>query len=352
MRVLYLSNIEVPYRSRFFDELSKNCDLNVLYERKFSSNRNKEWANSVKGNYRKMYPDGYKIGRESSFSLKIFNHIKAGWDLVVVGCYNSKIQMLAILYMRYNKIPFIINLDGEPFIGHGIKSIAKKFFLKGANAYLVAGRHSADSLKQVLGNKVPIVPYYFSSMDDNEIKENGKLDYKRNKTVLVIGQYFPYKGMDIAFKVACKDLSIKYKFIGMGLRTSNFLNDFKSIPPNVEIIPFLQIDDLKKEYMTCSMLLLPTRQECWGLVVNEAASFGMPIVSTWGSGAANEFLGKKYSKYLTEPEDVNALYDCVKKCLYSNNENYSNYLKEMSRNYTIEKMVQCHINLFCKILGK
>jgi len=50
--------------------------------------------------------------------------------------------------------------------------------------------------------------------------------------------------------------------------------------------------ELEEEYKTCAMLVLPTRQECWGLVINEAASFGMPIVSTWGSGAAVEFLSK------------------------------------------------------------
>ena len=32
-KVLYISNIQVPYRVRFFNLLAEKCDLTVLYER-------------------------------------------------------------------------------------------------------------------------------------------------------------------------------------------------------------------------------------------------------------------------------------------------------------------------------
>ena len=85
----------------------------------------------------------------------------------------------------------------------------------------------------------------------------------------------------MTFRVACMDSSIRYKFVGMGKRTELFLKEMGNMPENVKVIPFLQKSDLEEEYRRCSLLLLPTRQECWGLVVNEAASFGTPIVSTW-----------------------------------------------------------------------
>jgi glycosyltransferase involved in cell wall biosynthesis len=123
------------------------------------------------------------------------------------------------------------------------------------------------------------------------------------------------------------------------------------IPDNIEIIPFLQKEDLNNEYKRCALMLLPTRQESWGLVVNEAASFGTPIVSTYGSGAAVEFLSDKYTKYLAEPNDVDSLYSCVRQCLADNSTEYSKYLKAFSRNYSIERSVSLHaqlINRFSK----
>ena len=47
----------------------------------------------------------------------------------------------------------------------------------------------------------------------------------RNNKVLVIGQYFEYKGMDVAYEVAKRTPYISYKFIGMGNRTSLFLKE-------------------------------------------------------------------------------------------------------------------------------
>ena len=43
-KILYISNIEVPYRVSFFNEFAKHCDLTVLYERKKSDNRDENWA--------------------------------------------------------------------------------------------------------------------------------------------------------------------------------------------------------------------------------------------------------------------------------------------------------------------
>lgn len=151
--VLYLSNVVVPYRVHFFNDLSKYCDLTVLCERRKSSNRNEAWSNSTGIRYKIVFLDGFDIGRESSFSLRILSIIRKKWDVVVVGCYNTKVQMLTILAMRVLRIPFVINLDGEPFIDKSLKGYVKKFFLRGAKGYLTAGLMSEKSLKESLGSE-------------------------------------------------------------------------------------------------------------------------------------------------------------------------------------------------------
>ena len=155
--------------------------------------------------------------------------------------------------------------------------------------------------------------------------------------------------MNVTFRVACMDSSIRYKFVGMGKRTGLFLKEMGNMPENVKVIPFLQKSDLEEEYRRCSLLLLPTRQECWGLVVNEAASFGTPIVSTWGSGAAMEFIGDEYPQFLAKPGDADSLLECVRKCLKADNGEYSAYLKEVSKQYSIERSVDAHLKAFEQI---
>ena len=115
---------------------------------------------------------------------------------------------------------------------------------------------------------------------------------------------------------------------------------------NVEIIPFLKKEDLAEQYKKCSLFVLPSRQECWGLVINEAASYGVPVVSTWGSGAAIEFLSKNYPQYLAVPGDEKSLLDCIELVLNSDTREYSRYLLEKSKKYSIENGVKAHIKAF------
>ncbi len=347
-KVLYISNIEVPYRVRFFNELAKHCDLTVLYERKKSSNRDEKWTAAENRLYRAEVLGGVNIKNEQSFSLKILDYIFRKYDAIIVGCYNSPIQTFAVSIMKLCRIRYMLNLDGEVFVGGGFKSKLKKFFLKGADKYLVAGTKSAVSVRKIVGEKKQIIPYYFSSLSDSELCRNAENKEKREDFVLVVGQYFDYKGMDIALRVAEMNQSIRYKFVGMGTRTKQFISDTGADKlKNIEIIPFLQKDALEHEYKTCAALLLPSRQECWGLVINEAASFGTPIVSTTGSGAAIEFIADDYAQYLSEPNSPERLLECIERIFNSSDlTEYGKVLIERSGKYSIENSVNAHLDAF------
>lgn len=340
-KVLYMTNIEVPYRVRFFNELAKHCDLTVLYEKHSSESRDITWAKSEHTHHCRKY-----LKKESLFFTGILKHVRTGYDTIIVGCYNSPVQMLAMLYMRLMRIPFIINLDGEPFLeGKGIKNRLKHFFLSGAEQYLVAGEKAAESLKKAVGRKT-VIPYHFSSLSEEEIKQNMRRSEEtcRKRTILVVGQYFEYKGMDVVLMAARMRPDLHYKFVGMGSRTELFAQEHE-VPSNVELIPFLQKEELEREYLSCGMLVLPSRQECWGLVINEAASFGMPIVSTWGSGAAVEFLADDYPQFLAKPGDAISLLGCILTYIaFTEKEQYRAYLQAKGKRYSIESSVTEHIN--------
>lgn len=351
-KVLYITNIEVPYRIEFFNQLSKKCDLTVLYERKKSSNREEKWTRSIKASFKKEYLSGIKIRNEYSFDLKIFKYLFDKYDVIIIGCYNSLIQMLAILVMRLLHKKYILNLDGEVFIDkNSFKGKIKKFFLKGAYSYLVAGEEAVNNLKSIV-NSNKIYPYYFSSLTKKELINNSKQINKNiNNTILVIGQYYDYKGLDIALECAKINQDISYKFIGMGKKSFELKNKIKVLKlNNIEVIPFLQKDDLYNEYKKCKMLILPSKQECWGLVINEAASFGTPIVSTIGSGAAVEFLKNKYSIFLAKSSDSEDLYKKIIRLMnYENIDDYKKYLLKKSKKYSIEQSVKIHLDIISKM---
>lgn len=344
-RILYLSNVEVPYRVRFFKELAKYCDLTVLYERDKATNRNEAWAKSESRNFRTIFLNGVKMKKDSTFSLKILKYILGDYDYIIVGAYNSPVQMFAIIVMRILHIPYILSTDGKVFLEKkGIKTCAKSFFLKGADKYLVAGENAAHELQKILKDK-PIFVYNFSSLTDEENQINKKnVPSNRDEHILIVGIYYQYKGLDVAVKVAKRDKETSYRFVGMGNRSEIFIKEQQTENyNNIQVIPFLPFKQLIEEMKKCKLLILPSRKECWGLVINEAASLGTPIVSTWGCGAGIEFLAKDYPQYLAQPGDSDSLYQCVQNLKKSDVSGYKQFLANKAEKYSIEKSVKVHL---------
>jgi len=68
MKVLYITNIPSPYRVDFFNELSKSCELTVVYESKRSKERNAQWVGEAEGTYRAVFLTGIRSKTDSAFS--------------------------------------------------------------------------------------------------------------------------------------------------------------------------------------------------------------------------------------------------------------------------------------------
>lgn len=342
-KILYITNVPTPYKTRLFSELAKRVNLTVVYERNLSNDRDTNWSTSVKG-------DGYKnyvlMGNKCRMLFDLLSIKFRQFDEIIISNLNSTIQCACMFYLRLRRIPFSLNIDGNYFLEKtNLKMVLKKILINLSTKIIVAGEINACELSKYFPSK-KIQPLYFSSFSGKEL-DLSEISQERENFVLVVGSYFDYKGMDIALNVARLDRNIHYKFIGMGKRCESFQKKFHTEnDTNVEFIPFLQKEELNAEYQRCSVFMLPSRQECWGLVINEAAMFGSPIVSTWGSGAAVEFLKEKYSEYLVEPGNSRALYVALKKCMCSNNAEYCSFLKKKSKKYTIEEMVENHLALF------
>lgn len=348
-KVLYITNISVPYRTRFFEELGKKCDLTVLFESERSSIRNDDWIKFNNKNYKSEYLNSIASPQKHRFSFQILKHLSKSYDCIIIGCYNSPVEILAILYLRLLGRKFAINIDGEVFKPKKIiKYWGLKFVLKGADAYLSASTHAIPYIKKLTGSD-NVIPYYFSSVSKEEVNNAFPTDKERNNTILVVSQYHPAKGLDVLLEAAKKRPQYLFKIVGSGKRYSQFLSFVKSREvTNVEVVDFLKKEELQYEYETSRMLVLPSIQECWGLVINEGATYGIPIVSTTGSGSALDFLQGEYSKFLAKSNDVSDLIskiDMLANCGEEEISQYSAYLKNKAKEYTTEHMVEAHLKM-------
>lgn len=74
---------------------------------------------------------------------------------------------------------------------------------------------------------------------------------------------------------------------------------------NVRFVNFLEHEALCRYYAAADIFVLPSRSETWGLVINEAMEFGLPIVTTDAVGAAPDLVSG--NGFVTPAGDAGAL---------------------------------------------
>ena len=355
MRILYLTNIPAPYRVEFFNQLAGEVDLTVAYEERSDGVRDDGWLVREGMRHKAVFLEdeaGKGILARSRAVRRLVS--MGGYDLVVVGCYNSQVEALAIPWFKQSRQCYLVNVDGMYFSGVGAKKRLRDRLIAGANGYLIAGERTGGVLRAVVGDK-PVFPYRFSSLTRELIEKNGIAAEAatREDFVLCVAQYEDYKGVDVLLEMTKSMPEMAFALVGSGRRASKLCAAAKDCS-NVAVVDFLDRDLLGDLYLRCAALVLPSRQECWGLVINEALSYGVTVVSTWGSGAAVELISDIAPKRLAEPGDAVSLEKALRlslDCTLEERSSLDRCLRERAAEYSIEAMVEGHVSAFSHFGG-
>ena len=78
-------------------------------------------------------------------------------------------------------------------------------------------------------------------------------------------------------------------------------------PGWVRLEPFLDQDAVARAYGLASALVLPSRKDTWGLVVNEAMAAGLPVIVSTACGSAADLISAGQTGWLFDPADPGQL---------------------------------------------
>lgn len=359
-RVLFIANLPSPYRVIFFNELSKYVDLTVAFELDYASNRNSAWKSDEEIRFTAIHMKSRVKTSEGAYCPEVFSLIRLfKEDIIVVGGYSSLTGMSSILYMKLHNIPFFLNADGGIVKPESwLKKRIKSFFISSATRWLSSGSHTNEYLMHYGATKENISIYPFTSIKEAEIcsipldekkriKEELGIDSSR-KTVLFVGSFIYRKGIDILLKACNRLTGINVVLVG-----DDDLDLYKdliseNLSSKIYAVGFKGENELKKYYEMADIFVLPTREDIWGLVINEAMSYGLPVITTNMCVAGKELIVSGNNGYLFDCEDDIALSQRIEQ-LVSN----ESLIAEMSKNalnsissYTIEKMALRHAEIF------
>lgn len=163
-----------------------------------------------------------------------------------------------------------------------------------------------------------------------------------------MGQFIKRKGFDVLLKsLPLIDLNIGVYIIG-GQETEEYKKIIEERNLNhVYFLPFMPSAELEIYYKAADLFVLPTREDVWGLVVNEAMSNMLPVITTDKCVAGFEMISDCDSGVLIESENSKELAFWIDKIIKDKDmrEYMSVNAYIQSWNYTIEKMVDRHVEI-------
>lgn len=316
MKILVIHNILwAHYKSVLFEEMfknaPKNCEIHVVQLAKNEISRKL----LPSGDYPYSYPYTllFNSYQEEIHPIKkvfaLFNFIiRYNPDLINVTGYSVDISMtLAIFFGRLLGKKIVISTEST-VIEHTrnrIKEFFKSLIVRTAHGYICFGTASEDYILKLGAKKYQILENKSAVVDDKYILSRFNLAKSNNKRIpevktknnfIFVGRLVEIKNLPLLFKAfenLKKHLSQASDWglviLGDGdlkeeLSTSN------SHIPDVYFLPSVNWIEVPDYFAVSSVLVLPSKSEAWGLVVNEAMICGLPVIVSDHCGSAKDLV--------------------------------------------------------------
>jgi glycosyltransferase involved in cell wall biosynthesis len=211
-------------------------------------------------------------------------------QVVVVSGWSTFSAQAAIAWVRVRRIPYVLHVEShdlEPRASwrHVVKRLVAPRVIRGAASVLAVGTAARDSVV-ARGARPDRVRVFANTIDVERWIIRATTTAARPRegvVVLSVGRLVPEKGFDILDR-ACADAGVLLEVVTGGLEE----------------------EELARRYVDADVFALLSRHEPWGVVVNEAAASGLPLVLSDRVGAAYDLLRDGENGFLVPAEDVAA----------------------------------------------
>lgn len=307
MKVAYLTNIPSPYRIAMMEAWAREfgrdgTQLSTYYTDEGDQGRG--W--SVRPT------DGvHEIRLKTLFSVKGYGRFNRGLfrmvrenDVVMIGGFEQASYLASALLARLMRRKVVLLFDG--FSPKRMKSdplharILKKITAWLCHGFFANGRIGRAFLVDQLGVDARKVFNQFLSVPTGDIETELALGRSRKELRLELG--LPQDRLILAscgYLIERKRLDLIIDalalihparrpvamFIGRGPLEGELAAQAKKRGVDVRFAGFQQGRDLAKHYLASDALVLASRDDPWGLVVNEAMAAGLPVICSDACGA-------------------------------------------------------------------
>lgn len=290
MKILFYINSPASYQFDFFESLKKKkINFHVVYQ-------NKEIKN-FKWKFKKNNWSTY-LGKKN-FKIEFIELLKKiSPNTIVLGGYNLKLNYLLKKFPNIDKIYWLERVNESNFIKSIIRRKILSNRLKDASAILAIG-NKAKNFYLKFNKRVFNLPYSILPRLNN----NRKDAKSSNINFLFVGQLIKRKGLEKLISVLKNNTfnNATFTFVGDGPLKKKIKSI--TIKKNINHYNFLNKKKLNQVYNKNDVLILLSEFDGWGVVVVEAMSKKMAIISNKNVGASLDLIQHKYNGMIIDNEN-------------------------------------------------
>lgn len=315
MKVALLLNIIAPYRVPVYERIAREFDLRIIITG-MEDNR-MAWETAFEEPVKDLIHKarGFTIRKKVQSGNGVYDfrylHIPLGGmaelkrfnpDAIISSEMGLR-TLIALMYGKLNKKPVWIwwggSLHTEKKIGF-LRKLIRKLVCRVSDHWISYGESSTKYLLN-LGVERNSILQIQNSIDEFIYLKSSKPLYNPEikPALLYVGQLIDRKGIPQLINTVAalqeEGLSFSLYLVGDGPERAKYEQQASSL--NVQHIYFLGNKaprDLPSVYKSMDCFVLPTLEDVWGLVLNEAIWSKLPVVASCYAGATEEIIPEKY----------------------------------------------------------
>lgn len=267
------------------------------------------------------FSDKLKVYNKNEYTLAQLEQLVAGInpDVIVCSGWIDK-DYLKIVKPYFKKIPTVLTCDTHwkgTFKQH-LATVLSRFFLMNRFSHAWVPGNIQFQYAQKLGFKDKSIKTGFYCCDlkkfNNTFTNNAEGKSKSlPKRFLYVGRYYEFKGItDLwkAFVLLDEETPNNWELWCLGN------GDIEPIKhPKIKHFGFVQPKDLDPFLKDTGVFVLPSRFEPWGVVVQEYAAAGFPMLLSKEVGAKEAFLEEGKNGFSFNKENISEIKDSLKKII-------------------------------------
>jgi glycosyltransferase involved in cell wall biosynthesis len=331
IRVTFVSPEPTPYRAPLLDRIASGgeIELTVVYAARTVAGRT--WT--VEPEHTAVFLDGITVPGLHGVLRHDYPVTPGIWrvlgetapDCVVVSGWSTFASQAALAWCRVHRVPYVLLVEShddgpKPGWRRRVKETVVPTVVGGADSVLVTGSLARDSVVS-LGADLGRVRVFANTVDVERFgDEADRLSARRDElragfglarddvAVVTVARLAREKGIDVLFRAAG---SLPVLVVGDGPERSRLEALALELGVRATFTGDRPLVGVLEAYVAADVFALLSSSEPWGVVVNEAAACGLPLVLSERVGAARDLLRDGENGVLVPAEDVDAAADAL-----------------------------------------